>query len=141
MFFQKYKKIIIILAVAIIIFLVYAFMSGSEPQGSESLLTSSNQQQNQSTQSRIVGNEIVAALNQIETLKLSRDIFDDPVFRSLVDRSQPLPNEPVGKTNPFSPIGSEVAPRQRSTTTPNVNTIINTTSRPPADPAANQPAI
>ncbi len=137
MFFQKNKKIIIIIAVLIIVFLAYSFISGGSTDNEQDLLTSSNTTQGQTTQSRIVGNEIIAALNQIQTLNLSRDIFDDPVFRSLVDRSRPIPAEPVGKSNPFSPIGSVIPPTNRATTTPNVNTFINATN----NPNATQPAI
>ena len=134
MFFLKYKKIIIGIVVTLVLFFLYTIFFAEEPQG-ETLLVSSSE----SIQNQIVGNEIVAALNQIQRLKLSRDIFEDPVFKSLVDRSIPIPAEPVGKSNPFSPIGSNrVAPATTTRpTTQNPNTIINTTTNPPAS----QPVI
>ena len=125
MFFQKYKKIILIIAVLLIALLGYSLLS--EPKETETLLVSTNQV----TQSQVVGNEIISALNQIQTLNLSSDIFSDPVFRSLIDRSTPIPDEPVGKSNPFSPIGSDAQVQNtRATSTPSTNTIINTTNRP-----------
>lgn len=138
MFFQKYKKIIIVIVVMLVAFIIYSFVSGGNTQ-EEELLTSTNANQNQTTQSRIVGSEIISALNQIQTLNLSRDIFDDPVFGSLIDRSEPIPEEPVGKNNPFAPIGSEIRARStRGTSTPSTNTIINTTNN---RPATNEPVI
>ncbi|MFA7194066.1 MAG: hypothetical protein WC087_04085 [Candidatus Paceibacterota bacterium] len=135
MFFQKYKKIILGVLLLSIAFVLYSTYFGGEPEGEE-LLVSSNT--NTSTQTQIVGNEIVAALNQIQTLKLNRDIFDDPVFRSLVDRNIPIPAEPVGKTNPFAPIGADfAAPATTRPSTQNPNTLIDTTKKPPA----NQPVI
>ena len=129
MFFLKYKKIIIGLVAVIVLFVLYSMFFAEEPQGEELLVSS-----NQTVQAQIVGNEIVAALNQIQTLKLSRDIFEDPVFRSLIDRSIPIPEEPVGKSNPFSPIGSNNVSQGTSTrpTTNRPNTIINTTNTQPA---------
>ena len=102
MLFQKYKKWIIIGLVIIAAFILYTILS---PKGGEDeLLTSTSRQ----TPAEIVGVEIIAALNQIESLKLDRSIFDNPVYQSLKDRSQEIPPEPVGKPNPFDPIGSSL---------------------------------
>lgn len=134
MFFQKYKKIILIIGTLLVVFFLYTTFFGSE-NTEEELLTSSVQQP---TANQVVGTEIVSALNQIESLKLSRDIFEDPVFQSLIDRSEPLPEEPVGKINPFSPIGSAVIRQNTNSTSTNVlprtNTIINTTNKPASQP-------
>jgi hypothetical protein len=136
MFFQKYKKIIIAIILLIAAPIAYSFIRGDSVD-SEELLVSSNR--NVQNQAQLVGNEIISALNQIQTLNLSKDIFEDEVFRSLIDRSQQIPLEPVGKTNPFSPIGREEVQRTRATTTPpSNNTIINTTNN---RPTTNQPVI
>lgn len=133
MFFLKYKKIILVILVLSISFVLYSTYFGGKPEGEELLVSS-----NTNTQVQIVGNEIVSALNQIQTLKLSRDIFEDPVFRSLVDRNIPIPVEPVGKTNPFAAIGADFAPATTTRpSTQNPNTLIDTTKKPPA----NQPVI
>lgn len=138
MFFQKYKKIILIILGLVILFFVYSYFSGNN-SADEELLTSSIQVD----PAQVVGTEIISALNQIESLKLSRDIFEDPVYRSLVDRSEPIPQEPIGKSNPFSPIGSSVIRNVPTSTTTSSgssqsrpNTIINTTNKP-----ANVPVI
>ena len=82
---------------------MYSFFFGGNSKSDQLISTSGN---NTKTAADIVGAEIIQALNQIESLKLERGIFDDPVYRSLTDRSQPIPPEPVGKTNPFDPIGA-----------------------------------
>ncbi len=137
MFFQKYKKIIIIIALLIIAPIIYSFFNKSTPSSDDALLVSSNPN-TAARQSQSVGNEIISALNQIQTLNLSNDIFEDSVFRSLVDRSESLPSEPVGKNNPFSPIYGEARTTIRATSTPSVNTIINTTQNRNTN---NQPVI
>ncbi|MBP9763187.1 MAG: hypothetical protein KBD10_00375 [Candidatus Pacebacteria bacterium] len=136
MFFLKYKKIIIILLVLIVSFILYTIFFKKDPQSEDLLVSSSNTD----VQTKIVGDEIISALNKIETLKLDKGIFTDPVFQSLVDRSVPIPAEPVGKSNPFAPIGSGSILNKSTTTkatttkstTPKVNTFINTTNTKPA---------
>ena len=56
-----------------------------------------------------MGAEVLTALNQLKTLKLDSSIFQDKTFISLQDFSKPLNSEPVGRINPFSPIGVEIA--------------------------------
>jgi len=137
MFFQKYKKIIIILIVLVIVFLVISFIRGGSAENDDELLVSSNI--NSENQAQLVSNEIITALNQIQTLNLSKDIFEDKVFQSLVDRSEEIPGEPIGKTNPFSPIGRQNVQNRRATTTPPTNnSIINTTNN---RPTSNQPVL
>lgn len=138
MFFQKYKKIIIILIVLVIVFLGISFIRGGSVENDDSdLLVSSNV--NVENQAQLVSNEIVSALNQIQNLKLNKDIFEDKVFQSLIDRSQEIPEEPIGKTNPFSPIGRQNVQNRRATTTPPTNnTIINTTNN---RPTTDQPVL
>jgi hypothetical protein len=97
--FAKYKKIIIIIAIAIVGFFIYSFFFGTPKD--DSLLSSVS---NTPSGADVIGSEIIQALNQIETLELDRAIFEDPVYRSLVDRSQPIPAEPLGRENPFAPI-------------------------------------
>jgi len=100
----KYRKWIIIALAIIAAFLLYTFFfTGGDDD--ELLSSSSNVSENAN---QVIGDQIIQALNQIETLRLNRDIFDSAVFQSLKDRSQEIPPEPVGKANPFDPIGSSV---------------------------------
>lgn len=99
-FISKYKKIILATIVIMVLFFAYNFFFGGKQEGDELISGTINQR----TAADVVGAEIIQALNQIESLKLDRTIFEDPVYRSLIDRSEPIPSEPVGKTNPFDPI-------------------------------------
>lgn len=50
--------------------------------------------------------ELLTELSKLKSLELDDSIFSDPVFRSLTDFSQPITPEPVGRENPFLPIGA-----------------------------------
>ena len=63
-------------------------------------------QQNSGDTSKM-GAEVLSALNQLKTLRLDSSVFSDKTFLSLRDFSQSLNPEPVGRINPFSPIGVE----------------------------------
>lgn len=95
----KYKKVIIVVAIAIVLFFAYSFFFGKTDDGALLSRTA-----NAPSGATVIGSEIIQALNQIDTLQLDRAIFEDPIYRSLVDRSQPIPPEPIGRENPFAPI-------------------------------------
>lgn len=48
--------------------------------------------------------EILTALNNLNNIKLDSAIFKDPVFISLTDYGVTIPQEPVGRRNPFESI-------------------------------------
>lgn len=54
--------------------------------------------------------EILATLASLTTIKLDDSIFSDPVFVSLTDFGVTIPEEPIGRRNPFAPIGGASAP-------------------------------
>ena len=53
-----------------------------------------------------MGREIVVLLNELQNINLDGSILDDPVFQSLIDFEQEVRAEPVGRNNPFDPIGT-----------------------------------
>jgi len=113
-FFSKYKKIILTILITIVLFFAYSFFFGESSQNDE-LITSTASTGTSRTANDVVGAEIIQALNHIEALKLDRTIFEDPIYRSLIDRSQEIEPEPVGKNNPFDPINtSGVSSRDRT---------------------------
>lgn len=101
-FFTKYKNIIIIVIVIIAAFFLYSTFFQGDREGT-SLLTSRS---NIGSSSEILGADIIRAINQIDSLDLDKSIFTDPVFQSLIDRSEPIDPEPTGRFNPFAPIGT-----------------------------------
>lgn len=98
------KKIIIAVVILGLIYFVYSmFFKKTEDDslisGTNSLTPSRNLAETQ-----LLGNQITQALIKIESLNLDRSVFQNPIFRSLVDRSEPILDEPVGRTNPFAPL-------------------------------------
>jgi hypothetical protein len=101
--FAKYKKGIISILIIVLLFVVYSIFIKPDPE-QEALLKSTASAK---TGSEIVGADIIKALNQIESLKLDQSIFADIVYLSLIDRSQEIPLEEVGRSNPFAPLGTD----------------------------------
>ncbi len=55
-----------------------------------------------------VGQELVIELNRLKSLRNVDDKFltEDPVFNSLFDFTQPVPEQPLGRENPFAAVGT-----------------------------------
>lgn len=53
--------------------------------------------------------DLVATLLQLRAVKLEGVIFSDPLFHSLRDFGSEIVPEPVGRENPFAPIGGQAA--------------------------------
>jgi len=102
----KLKKIITGLIVAIIVFVAYAIL---KPDPTNEVLVGNREGgivgavSNQ--QARVLGAQISQALLKIDQIKLDRSVFENPIFKSLKDRSQNIEPEPIGRTNPFAPLG------------------------------------
>lgn len=54
-----------------------------------------------------VGNETLQLLSELRTLVLDEDIFTDRTFQNLEDFSVELQPQPIGRNNPFAPIGAD----------------------------------
>jgi hypothetical protein len=48
---------------------------------------------------------LVRLINELQTLKFSRDIFESPSFKRLIDKSVSITRQNPGKVNPFDEIG------------------------------------
>lgn len=100
----KLKKIILILVVIGILFLVYV-MFFKKQDTAEVLISGSNFLNTKNVaETKLLGDQITQALIQIESLKLDRNVIDSSLFKSLIDRSEPILAEPVGRRNPFAPL-------------------------------------
>jgi hypothetical protein len=101
----KLQKIIFTIIALVILFVIYAVFIKPDPT-TDSLVTGRTTGAVVSSQeARLLGSQIAQALLKIEQITLDRTIFDNAIFVSLQDRSQPIVEEPVGRTNPFAPIG------------------------------------
>jgi hypothetical protein len=97
---SKYKNIIIIGIVLIIGFVIYS-LTRPDPEALTSLNSVSVQSRDE-----ILGQVILRALGQVNALTLDKSILEDPVVKSLRDKSTIIPpvNNP-GRSNPFAPFG------------------------------------
>lgn len=93
---KKYKTILIFVGVVVALYVGYAiFFAGS----SDPALTS------QVVAPQEVGSDLLNTLLTLRALSLDDAVFASPSFQSLLDFSKPIPPLPIGRTNPFAPLG------------------------------------
>jgi uncharacterized membrane protein len=97
-FFSRFRTPLIVVALIIVAFLAYSIFFTGESEG---VLSESSQSATAS-----VDNELIALLLQLKSLTLDESLFGNAAFQSLQDLSQELIPEPVGRNNPFAPLGS-----------------------------------
>ena len=98
---KKYKNIIIGAVVVVVLFFLYsAFLKGDG--NTDTLVSESPEGLNSD-----VTMELLSILLEIRSITLNEKIFSDEGFSSLEDFSQEIPQEPVGRPNPFLPIGTD----------------------------------
>ena len=93
---QKTSTLALIAILAAVSFFAYDFFNQSAFAQSDLTVTT-----NQSTS--LIDPASEALLNKIESIKLDTSIFNNPVFLSLNDYTNPLPQESSGRANPFAP--------------------------------------
>lgn len=99
---KRYRTLIIAAVLIAGGFLVYSnFFAGSK----EPLLSGQAPSPNTPADQ-----DLITLLFQLKSIKLDNTIFNDTAFRSLQDFSQALVPEPIGRTNPFAPLGARLAP-------------------------------
>lgn len=96
--FKKYQNTLIIVIVIVIGFVIYSvYFAG----GSDQALTSQAVDPAQTA----VEQELISLLLELRSITLDTGIFTNPEFQSLQDFSQQVVQEPVGRPNPFEPLG------------------------------------
>lgn len=75
------------------------FFQDNGEQGASGLATFGNSDVN------VTNQQFIALFGELQRIEIAEntDIFEDPYYRSLVDQSQPVSPEPVGRDNPFAP--------------------------------------
>ncbi len=68
-----------------------------------------------------IGIEIIKLLSKIQGLTIDTQMFKDPAYRSLVDYTQDVAPQKVGRDNPFAPIPG--LPTTRSATDPRLGPV------------------
>lgn len=110
-FFSKYKYIIIAILVIFAIFIGYGFMKpASEGDSGLSKTVVANDAGGFSNANGLAGelsDSFVIQLLAIQNINFNTEFFNDPVYRGLIDQSRDLGTRPVGRPNPFYPIGQD----------------------------------
>ncbi len=92
--------LIIIIVVAL---LLYFYYKGSPSDSAVSSLSTINTAESADAQAS--GDRVLSLLSEIRSLKIDSHIFQNPVYRTLVDYTVSVPEQSVGRVNPFAPIG------------------------------------
>ncbi len=91
---KKYKVTFLSILIFILAIILYkTFFS--------SLITVSTQ----SAEAQSVGSDLVTLYQNLQKVSLDQSLFSSPAYRSLIDYSVPLFQQPTGRTNPFDLIG------------------------------------
>lgn len=107
------RKIVLIgIAIFVALIIWYGFMRSNEPAP---LLTSDDVVETEGQ----ADSDVVASLLALRAISLAGTIFEDPAFRRLQDFGNEVTPEPVGRSNPFAPLGADgAASTSTSTSTP-----------------------
>ncbi len=99
---KRFRNLIILVLLVGAGFVAYSYFY--KPQEDSALLAESA-----STISPAEQN-LITILVELKAITLDASIFADPAFQSLQDFSQALVPEPLGRPNPFAPLGRSAAP-------------------------------
>ena len=101
------KGTVIVLIIIIIITLSLFFYFKGKPTDNSisSLEVLGGQTDADSAQAKVASDKVIILLNQINALKIDGAIFKSAVYKSLVDYTVAVPEQNVGRPNPFAPVG------------------------------------
>lgn len=106
------KKWILIGGVAVIAIVMYFYFNGKtkvEDTNGVAVVPTSGVAADES--------QVLSLLNQIRSLHIDSQLFQDPSYTALIDYSVRIPEQGVGRPNPFAPLAGEVS-KTKTTTTP-----------------------
>lgn len=95
------KTFIILIVIIAIAALIYFYTLGDSAADPSSSLV---QEDSASSETQAVGARVLSLLNQISSLKIDASIFDSASYQSLVDYTIAIPEQNIGRPNPFAPI-------------------------------------
>lgn len=97
-FIRRYRNIIIVISLTVVAFVVYSLFFTGTPRSA--LMT-----EEVNATEAAVEQELISLLLQLRSIKLDTALFSNTRFQSLEDFGQEIVDEPVGRTNPFAPLG------------------------------------
>ena len=93
------KTVVVIIIIIVVALIAYFYYEGTLPATDSTLQVSTASQNGQA-----VGANVLSLLSQIKSLKIDTTIFTDPAYQTLRDYTVAIPQENVGRSNPFAPI-------------------------------------
>ncbi len=91
---SRVQNLLMILGIVLIAALGYYLMTQRSATGLQGSMPNSQIAAESST--------FLRRLNDLKSITLDGSVFSNPRFRILVDFSEPITPEPVGRTNPFT---------------------------------------
>jgi hypothetical protein len=93
------KKVLIAFVIAIVIVGGYMlFFGGSDDAPLASSAAAAD------SEAAVESQKFLVRLQELQRIKLDGSVLSDPRFASLVNFTQPIVDEPTGRTNPFAPV-------------------------------------
>lgn len=99
---KKYKNTLLIIVIIVLLFSAYTILFGNDDDNVLSVIEPQGP-------GATVERELLALLLELRSIELNENIFNDPVFKSLINFSRPIAPEPVGRENPFAPVVGNVS--------------------------------
>ena len=96
---KSLKSIIIIVGIIVVALIAYFYYEGSKSASNSNLVSTPAD-----VDAQQVGVRVLNLLNQIKSLKIDTTLFSDPSYQTLRDYSVAIPQQNVGRSNPFAPI-------------------------------------
>ncbi len=93
---------ILIVIVVVSIGLFFYFRGKPNNDSLSSLEESGTSESNEAVEA---SNRVVKLLNQISSLEINDSIFKTAAYKSLIDYTVAIPEQNIGRVNPFAPIG------------------------------------
>lgn len=103
---KKYKNILIVAGVLAAIVLGYLWWSGRDTTDS-STLSFAPDGFGLPTEASIAGQQILSVLEELRQLNINGSVFQNAVFKSLIDHTIATTSEPLGRPDPFAPLPFE----------------------------------
>lgn len=107
-------SVIVFIVILIIGGLMYLYTLGNPSDSSISSIEGQGMIGN--ADSQIIGNRVLALLNEISKLKIDKSVFDSPMFKMLQDHTVDIPVQNVGRANPFEPFYAPYVPPSSTST-------------------------
>ena len=134
---KKFKYLIIFAIIVALGFVAYSLLSSPTTTDTAGLQKTTMTASVDGTGSSDMGQDFVNQLLTIQNINFNINFFRDPVFVGLVDNHIDIEPQPVGRPNPFAPIGQDNG--QSSSGYQDINGNITTSvSALKANPFANQ---